>query len=134
MRNARGALLTAVQEMGRLVDVSSPNIDAVLGLVQQLPKSAFYYNEIRIAPGLAGSLAGIVIMASGFYGAAKVPDVSGMSLTQAKEALRGAEYLVAVAEQDVEDPVRAAGEIVSTRHGVEIGAAVEAYARARRPE
>lgn len=30
------ALLTAVQEMGRLVDAHTPNIDAVLGLVQQL--------------------------------------------------------------------------------------------------
>ncbi|MGI9373634.1 MAG: 2-dehydropantoate 2-reductase [Hyphomicrobiales bacterium] len=37
------ALLTAVQEMGRLVDVNTPNIDAVLALVQQMGRVAGVY-------------------------------------------------------------------------------------------
>ncbi|MGI9482531.1 MAG: 2-dehydropantoate 2-reductase [Hyphomicrobiales bacterium] len=37
------ALLTAVQEMGRLVDVNTPNIDAVLALVQQMGRVAEVY-------------------------------------------------------------------------------------------
>jgi 2-dehydropantoate 2-reductase len=37
------ALLTSVQEMGRLVDVRTPHIDAVLGLVQQLGRSLQIY-------------------------------------------------------------------------------------------
>jgi 2-dehydropantoate 2-reductase len=37
------ALLTSVQEMGRLVNVKTPHIDAVLGLVQQLGRSLRIY-------------------------------------------------------------------------------------------
>lgn len=37
------ALLTVVQEMGRLVDVATPTIDAVLALVQQLGRVAKLY-------------------------------------------------------------------------------------------
>ena len=37
------ALLTSVQEMGRLVNVRTPHIDAVLGLVQQLGRSLQIY-------------------------------------------------------------------------------------------
>ncbi len=37
------ALLTSVQEMGRLVDVQTPNIDAVLALVQQMGRVAGVY-------------------------------------------------------------------------------------------
>ena len=37
------ALLTSVQEMGRLVDVATPNIDIGLGLVQQLGRSQGLY-------------------------------------------------------------------------------------------
>jgi 2-dehydropantoate 2-reductase len=37
------ALLTAVQEMGRLVDVDTPHIDAVLALVQQMGRVAGVY-------------------------------------------------------------------------------------------
>jgi 2-dehydropantoate 2-reductase len=37
------ALLTSVQEMGRLVNVKTPHIDAVLGLVQQLGRSLQIY-------------------------------------------------------------------------------------------
>jgi 2-dehydropantoate 2-reductase len=37
------ALLTAVQEMGRMVDVDTPNIDAVLALVQQLGRTQGLY-------------------------------------------------------------------------------------------
>jgi 2-dehydropantoate 2-reductase len=37
------ALLTSVQEMGRLVGVKTPHIDAVLGLVQQLGRSLQIY-------------------------------------------------------------------------------------------
>ena len=37
------ALLTSVQEMGRLVSVETPYIDMVLGLVQQLGRSLNIY-------------------------------------------------------------------------------------------
>lgn len=37
------ALLTAVQEMGRLADLDTPNIDAVLALVQQMGRVAGVY-------------------------------------------------------------------------------------------
>lgn len=37
------ALLTSVQEMGRLVDIDTPNIDAVLALVQQMGRVAGVY-------------------------------------------------------------------------------------------
>jgi 2-dehydropantoate 2-reductase len=37
------ALLTAVQEMGRLTDVDTPYIDTVLGLVQQMARTASLY-------------------------------------------------------------------------------------------
>jgi len=48
------ALLTSVQEMGRLVGVSTPYIDVVLGLIQQLGRSLKIYPtfpETPIAPG-----------------------------------------------------------------------------------
>ena len=37
------ALLTAVQEMSRLVDLQTPYIDSVLALVQQMGRSAGVY-------------------------------------------------------------------------------------------
>jgi 2-dehydropantoate 2-reductase len=37
------ALVTVVQELGRLVDVQTPNIDAVLALVQQRARLAGCY-------------------------------------------------------------------------------------------
>lgn len=37
------ALLTVVQEMGRMVDVETPNIDAVLALIQQLGRAKGLY-------------------------------------------------------------------------------------------
>jgi 2-dehydropantoate 2-reductase len=37
------ALLTSVQEMGRMVEVESPTIDMVLALVQQLGRSQGLY-------------------------------------------------------------------------------------------
>ena len=46
------ALLTSVQEMGRLVGVETPYIDVVLGLVQQLGRS------LKIYPPIPGALAG----------------------------------------------------------------------------
>ncbi len=46
------ALLTSVQEMGRLVSVETPYIDMVLGLVQQLGRS------LNIYPPIPGALAG----------------------------------------------------------------------------
>ena len=46
------ALLTSVQEMGRLVSVETPYIDMVLGLVQQLGRS------LNIYPPIPGVLAG----------------------------------------------------------------------------
>jgi 2-dehydropantoate 2-reductase len=52
------ALLTSVQEMGRLVSVETPYIDMVLGLVQQLGRSLNIYPPI---PGvLAGAARGAV--------------------------------------------------------------------------
>ncbi len=50
------ALLTSVQEMGRLVDVETPYIDVVLGLVQQLGRSLQIYPtfpETAFVPGAA---------------------------------------------------------------------------------
>jgi len=41
------ALLTAVQEMGRLVEVQTPFIDVVLGLVQQLGRSLSIYPAFK---------------------------------------------------------------------------------------
>jgi 2-dehydropantoate 2-reductase len=43
------ALLTSVQEMGRLTGVETPYIDAVLGLVQQLGRSLSVYPPIPAA-------------------------------------------------------------------------------------
>jgi 2-dehydropantoate 2-reductase len=41
------ALVTAVQELGRLVDVATPTIDAVLALVQERCRQAgLYGNDI----------------------------------------------------------------------------------------
>ncbi len=37
------ALLTSVREIGRLVDVDTPNIDAVLALTQQMGRVAGVY-------------------------------------------------------------------------------------------
>jgi len=37
------AMLTAVQELGRLTEVETPFIDAVLGLVQQMGRGAGLY-------------------------------------------------------------------------------------------
>jgi len=37
------ALLTAVQEMGRLVDLQTPHIDSVLALIQQLGRTQGLY-------------------------------------------------------------------------------------------
>lgn len=48
------ALLTSMQEMGRLVGVNTPYIDVVLGPVQQLGRSLKIYPtfpEVTIAPG-----------------------------------------------------------------------------------
>ncbi len=39
------ALVTAVQEMGRLVNVATPHIDAVLALVQQRAETAGHYRQ-----------------------------------------------------------------------------------------
>ena len=50
------ALLTSVQEMGRLVDVSTPYIDTVLALVQQMARTANLYPtfpEKELAPDSA---------------------------------------------------------------------------------
>jgi 2-dehydropantoate 2-reductase len=44
------ALLTVVQEMGRLVDVETPTIDAVLALVQQMGREAKVYPTFPEAP------------------------------------------------------------------------------------
>ena len=47
------ALVTAVQEMGRLVKVATPTIDAVLALVQERGRQAgLYGNAVRAKPGL----------------------------------------------------------------------------------
>jgi len=48
------ALLTSVQEMGRLVGVETPYIDMVLGLVQQLGRSLNIYPPI---PGVLANAA-----------------------------------------------------------------------------
>ena len=46
------ALVTAVQEIGRLVDVATPMIDAVLALVQERGRQAgLYRNDISPAAG-----------------------------------------------------------------------------------
>jgi 2-dehydropantoate 2-reductase len=46
------ALVTAVQELGRLVDVATPTIDAVLALVQERGRQAgLYSNDISPADG-----------------------------------------------------------------------------------
>lgn len=53
------ALLTSVQEMGRLVGVETPYIDVVLGLIQQLGRSLKIYPtfpETPIAPGAMSRL------------------------------------------------------------------------------
>ncbi len=44
------ALLTSVQEMGRLAGVETPYIDMVLGLVQQLGRSLSVYPTVPAAP------------------------------------------------------------------------------------
>ena len=59
------ALLTSVQEMGRLVSVETPYIDMVLGLVQQLGRS------LNIYPPIPGVLAGAA------HGTAKAHVVPG---------------------------------------------------------
>ena len=46
------ALVTAVQELGRLVDVATPTIDAVLALVQERGRQAgLYSNDISPIDG-----------------------------------------------------------------------------------
>lgn len=53
------ALLTSVQEMGRLVNVKTPHIDGVLGLVQQLGRSLQIYPtfpNVVAKPGLSPKL------------------------------------------------------------------------------
>ena len=46
------ALVTAVQELGRLVDVATPTIDAVLALVQERGRQAgLYGNDISPVDG-----------------------------------------------------------------------------------
>jgi 2-dehydropantoate 2-reductase len=46
------ALVTAVQELGRLVDVATPTIDAVLALVQERGRQAgLYRNDISPTAG-----------------------------------------------------------------------------------
>jgi 2-dehydropantoate 2-reductase len=46
------ALVTAVQELGRLVDVATPMIDAVLALVQERGRQAgLYSNDISPVDG-----------------------------------------------------------------------------------
>ena len=44
------ALVTAVQEIGRLVEVQTPMIDAVLALVQERGRCAGLYTPLRGAP------------------------------------------------------------------------------------
>jgi 2-dehydropantoate 2-reductase len=44
------ALLTVVQEMGRLVDVETPTIDTVLALVQQMAREANVYPTFPEVP------------------------------------------------------------------------------------
>lgn len=50
------ALLTSVQEMGRLVDVKTPRIDAVLALIQQLGRSLQIYPAFPAVVADAGQL------------------------------------------------------------------------------
>lgn len=50
------ALLTSVQEMGRLVDVKTPYIDTVLALVQQLGRSLQIYPTFQNVVADAGQL------------------------------------------------------------------------------
>jgi 2-dehydropantoate 2-reductase len=52
------ALLTSVQEMGRLAGVDTPYIDTVLGLVQQLGRSLNVYAPAPIKPGEPARVAG----------------------------------------------------------------------------
>ena len=46
------ALVTAVQELGRLVEVETPYLDAVLGLVQQLGRSNGLYPTFPDSRGI----------------------------------------------------------------------------------
>jgi 2-dehydropantoate 2-reductase len=52
------ALLTSVQEMGRLAGVATPHIDMVLGLVQQLGRSLNVYPPVPSASAASASPAG----------------------------------------------------------------------------
>ena len=45
LERGRDALVTAVQEMGRMVGVDTPYIDAVLALVQQRAREAGCYGN-----------------------------------------------------------------------------------------
>jgi 2-dehydropantoate 2-reductase len=54
------ALLTSVQEMGRLAGVATPHIDMVLGLVQQLGRSLKVYPTPPGKPADAARIAGTV--------------------------------------------------------------------------
>jgi 2-dehydropantoate 2-reductase len=57
------ALLTSVQEMGRLAGVETPYIDTVLGLVQQLGRSLNVYPPIPAALVAAPARAGGTVRA-----------------------------------------------------------------------
>ena len=50
------ALLTSVQEMGRLVGVETPYIDVVLGLIQQLGRSLKIYPTFPETPMVPGAM------------------------------------------------------------------------------
>jgi 2-dehydropantoate 2-reductase len=52
------ALLTSVQEMGRLAGVETPYIDTVLGLVQQLGRSLNVYSPAPVKPAEPALVAG----------------------------------------------------------------------------
>jgi 2-dehydropantoate 2-reductase len=52
------ALLTSVQEMGRLAGVETPYIDTVLGLVQQLGRSLNVYTPVPVKPAEPARVAG----------------------------------------------------------------------------
>jgi len=54
------ALLTSVQEMGRLAGVETPYIDTVLGLVQQLGRSLSVYPAVPSKPAAPAPMAGTV--------------------------------------------------------------------------
>ena len=54
------ALVTAVQEMGRLAGVATPTIDIVLGLVRQLGRTQGAYTGIALPPAPAAALAAAV--------------------------------------------------------------------------